>query len=63
MRILIADDAMHRCLIKALLQKWGHGVVTVDNGGEAWAVLGSKNPPLLAILDWVMARHGRFERL
>jgi diguanylate cyclase (GGDEF)-like protein len=55
MRILIADDdAMHRCLIENLLQKWGHEVVTVGNGSEAWALLGSENPPLLAIVDWMM---------
>ncbi|WP_348269443.1 diguanylate cyclase [Edaphobacter paludis] len=55
MRILIAeDDTTQRCLLQALLQKWGHEVVTAASGSEAWSELCSANPPLLAILDWMM---------
>lgn len=55
MKILIAeDDLMQRRLLIALLQKWGHDVIVTTNGTEAWSVLSSDDPPLLAVLDWMM---------
>jgi two-component system, cell cycle response regulator len=55
MRVLIADDsAMSRALLKSTLQRWGYDVIAVEDGDEAWSVLSSPDPPVLAILDWVM---------
>jgi diguanylate cyclase (GGDEF)-like protein len=41
-------------MLAATLVKWGHEVVATVDGLEAWTVLQEKNPPLLAILDWIM---------
>jgi len=55
MRILIAeDDATSRRLLEAVLNKWGHEVVSTRDGNEAWAALENAAPPTLAILDWMM---------
>jgi diguanylate cyclase (GGDEF)-like protein len=54
-RILIAeDDPVSSRVLAATLMKWGHEVVVTGNGLEAWQVLRGENPPLLAILDWMM---------
>ncbi len=37
-----------------MLRKSGHEVVETGNGVQAWNVLRQKQPPSLAILDWVM---------
>lgn len=55
MRILLADDdPAFRHLIEGILVKWGYQVVICANGSEAWGVLQWKNPPQIAILDWLM---------
>ncbi len=55
MRILIADDeVVSRRLLETTLRKWGHEVVAVDDGGEAWDLLDHDDAPRLAILDWTM---------
>ena len=55
MKILVADDdALIRRLLLALLNKLGHEVVAVDDGFGAWKALDVEEPPMLAILDWVM---------
>ncbi len=55
MRILIAeDDRTSRDILTAVLRKWGHAPVAVDNGNEAWQVMQDKDAPELAILDWEM---------
>lgn len=55
MNILVADDdALIRRLLQALLTKLGHEVQAVENGVAAWEALDVENPPMLAILDWVM---------
>ena len=55
MRILVAEDEpTQRRLLEALLKKWGHEVVTASDGNATWSVLASENPPLLAIVDWMM---------
>ena len=41
-------------MLAATLAKWGHEIVITNDGQEAWAVLQGDNPPLLAILDWIM---------
>ena len=55
LRVLVADD--DPVTVKALarlLTGWGYAVETAEDGGEALRVLCGPNPPLLAILDWVM---------
>ena len=55
MRILIAeDDRTSRAILTKLLENWGHEVVSTANGTEAWDLLGRKDAPQLAILDWMM---------
>src|SRR5437867_2061436 len=55
MRILIAEDEpVQQRLIEKWLAKWGHEVVVASDGTEAWSVLQADNPPMLAILDWMM---------
>jgi DNA-binding response OmpR family regulator len=55
MKILIAeDDLVSRRMLEATLQKWGYELVAVTDGLAAWQALQGENPPLLAILDWMM---------
>src|SRR5688500_5472798 len=55
MRVLIADDELvSRELLESYLENWGYTPVGVDHGKEALAALTSTDPPLIAILDWMM---------
>lgn len=55
MRILIADDdAVSRSVLAKTLRGWGHDVLAVADGRDAWEVLGRDDAPKLAVLDWVM---------
>ncbi|MBC8028872.1 MAG: diguanylate cyclase [Pyrinomonadaceae bacterium] len=55
MKILIAeDDRVSSRVLATTLIKWGHDVVTTDNGLDAQAELQKDNAPRLAILDWMM---------
>ena len=55
MKILIAeDDPVSRRLLEAKLMKWEYDVITTKSGNDAWEILQSKDPPRLAILDWMM---------
>ncbi|MBN2581733.1 MAG: diguanylate cyclase [Planctomycetes bacterium] len=56
MRILIAEDeAVTRRLLEANLAAWGHTVVSVDNGDDAWAAIeNDRNDIGVAVLDLVM---------
>jgi diguanylate cyclase (GGDEF)-like protein len=55
MQILIADDdPVFISLMKMMLVKWGYNVVVAQNGDDALQILQSKDPPRLAILDWMM---------
>ena len=55
MKVLIADDnPTTRFALKKNLGEWGHEVLEVEDGMEAWKVLSGKNPPRIAILDWMM---------
>jgi len=55
MRILIAeDDAVSSRILVTHLTKWGHEVVSAQNGREAWDLLSATDGPHLAILDWMM---------
>ncbi len=55
MKILVADDeAVSRCMVQALLVKWGYEVVTAEDGDAAWELLRGPLAPRLALLDWMM---------
>lgn len=55
MKILIAeDDAVSRRVLATQVKHWGHEVVAVENGVEAWQSLHQNDAPVLAILDWMM---------
>jgi len=55
MKILIAeDDSTSRRILEAALTKWGHDIVSVADGAEAWEKLQDADAPKLAILDWIM---------
>jgi sigma-B regulation protein RsbU (phosphoserine phosphatase) len=57
MKILISeDDRVSRRLLESTLSKWGHETVVTCDGNEAWAALQEKDPPKLAILDWMMPK-------
>lgn len=57
MKILIAeDDAVSRRILEEFLRKWGHQVVAVTNGADAWALLEAEDSPRMAILDWMMPK-------
>ena len=60
MRILIAEDgSLARTLLKSMLSKWGHEVVTTKDGEEAWEQLQEEDAPRLVLLDWMMPKmHG-----
>ncbi|CAK8721167.1 His Kinase A (Phospho-acceptor) domain-containing protein [Candidatus Electrothrix laxa] len=55
MKLLIADDELStRTLLKTCVLKWGYTVIEARDGLEAMTFLRSKNPPRIAVLDWMM---------
>ena len=57
MEILIADDdSVARMLLDSVLENWGHQVVVVNDGQQAWDILSQPDAPRLAIVDWMMPR-------
>ncbi len=55
MRILIADDDdVSRLELASLLTHSGYEVTVATDGPTAWNILRGKDPPRLAILDWLM---------
>ncbi len=55
MKILAAeDDLVSRRVLEAALAKWGYEVLSASDGLEALQVLAGKDPPELAIVDWMM---------
>ena len=55
MEILIAeDDTTSRRLLEVSLVRSGYGVVSVEDGREAWEILQKPDPPRLVIFDWMM---------
>ncbi len=55
MKILVAeDDTTSRRILVAVLGKLGYEVVSVADGNEAWQELKQKDPPRIAVLDWMM---------
>jgi sigma-B regulation protein RsbU (phosphoserine phosphatase) len=56
MRILVADDdAVNRLLLTSTLKRWGHSVVAVVDGEEAWTAL-QEDQFACVISDWIMPR-------
>jgi phosphoserine phosphatase RsbU/P len=54
-RILIADDdRMSTMMLGRTLEGWGFEVVVVQDGAAAWEQISGKQPPALAIVDWMM---------
>ncbi len=57
MKVLIADDdAGNRLLLESNLARWGHEIVSCEDGQAAWEIYERPNPPKLAILDWMMPK-------
>ena len=56
MRILVAEDvAVNRLLLTNTLERWGHSVLPVADGDEAWDAL-QKEQFSCVISDWMMPR-------
>jgi phosphoserine phosphatase RsbU/P len=55
MKILLAeDDAFTRNVLRKTLTNWGHEVIEVSDGKQAWRALAADDSLRLAILDWIM---------
>lgn len=55
MRILVADDStISQTILEQVLRSWGHDVIVVPDGLQAWNILRADNAPRLALLDWMM---------
>lgn len=55
MKILVADDdKVIQRVLEGLLNKWGHEVVTAEDGDQAWKVIQQDGRVRLALLDWQM---------
>ncbi len=64
MKILIADDEeVSLRMLEKTLERHGYEVIAVRDGREAAERLCDPDGPRLALLDWVMPRAGRSERL
>lgn len=56
MRILIAEDnLLTRRMLERTVERWGYEYVSTPSGKEALDILLQPDPPLLAIVDWMMA--------
>ena len=55
MRILIADDnRMTTAMLSGTLTGWGFEVAVAYDGAAAWEHIAGREPPALAIVDWMM---------
>jgi CheY-like chemotaxis protein len=55
LRVLVADDdPVSRTVVAAILRKGGYPVQLANDGNEAWTLLQQKEPPAMAIIDWMM---------
>jgi phosphoserine phosphatase RsbU/P len=48
------DDRVTATVLAASLSRWHFDVTTAQNGEEAWERICGPEPPVLAILDWMM---------
>jgi DNA-binding response OmpR family regulator len=56
-KILVADDELVcRRILETTLAEGGHEVVMARDGYEAWQAFQSPDPPVVAVLDWMMPR-------
>ncbi len=56
MRILVVDDVgINRLLLSSTLERWGHSVVAVADGTEAWELLQQEQFSFV-ISDWLMPK-------
>lgn len=54
-QILLAEDhEASRHMLQLYLRGQGFGVISTDNGDEAWEVLSDPGAPRIALLDWTM---------
>ncbi len=54
-RVLVAEGStIVLTHLRSLLQKSGYEVLTTQDGVQALAILESKSPPSLALVDWAM---------
>jgi phosphoserine phosphatase RsbU/P len=55
LQVLVADDeVVSRTVVGAMLRKAGYTVTQAVDGESAWQQLSSRNPPAIALLDWMM---------
>jgi diguanylate cyclase (GGDEF)-like protein len=55
MKVLVAEDnATSRAVLRSALLRWGYEVVLAENGAQAWEILAQPDPPVMAVLDWMM---------
>lgn len=55
LRVLVADDdPVSRTVVAAILRKGGFAVQLANDGNEAWSILQQKEPPCMAVMDWMM---------
>lgn len=52
--MIAEDDALSRISLQRILSNWGHDVLTAEDGLQAWEAMRRDDPPMLAILDWMM---------
>ena len=54
-QVLVADDSpAFRDMLRKMLLEWGHEVIAVADGQQAWELLQRERGPRLALLDWMM---------
>jgi DNA-binding response OmpR family regulator len=55
LRVLVAeDDAISRRLLEINLSRFGYQIVSTSDGEQAWQAFEGRDPPSLAVLDWMM---------
>ncbi len=57
MKIVIAEDdpvSMH--VLKRTINYWGHEILAVPDGAQAWAAMKTWGVPDIALIDWEMPR-------
>lgn len=55
MKLLVADDdRATRVTLRHHCEKWGYEVIEAPDGKAALDALAGKDPPRIAILDWIM---------